>query len=495
MSSRFKQIFIFIFIGSGLFSQSNNDSLKLALKSAKHDTSRCRILNILVETESDEVWPAYNERLLKTAESACNSNPPKKLLDIYLKYKACAINNMGVLANNNGDISKALIYYKKALMINEKINDQVGVAGSLNNLAFIYDQLGDIPRALEYYHKSLNINNKLDNKLVESTVLNNLGLIYKNQNEIERAIEYYTKSLKICEEINDVEGIGAALINIGSAYDELNNMQKTLDFYNRSLEVYKTNKDENGVASVLNNIGMLHFKNKDPEAAVKYFLQAVEIQEELHKQSDLSLTYLNIANVKFKQGYMNEALNYAAKSYSIAVALGFPDNISSAAYILKLIYRKQNKYKEAFAMFKVEVEMRDSINNLETAKAAIKKQFQYKYEKQAAADSIKHIELQKIKLAEIEAKQAQVKQEKTQRYALYGGLGLIIVFAGFVFNRLSVARKQKAIIERQKEKVDLAFTSLHEKNKEVMDSINYARRIQSSLLPTEKYISKKLERR
>ena len=104
-----------------------------------------------------------------------------------------------------------------------------------------------------------------------------------------------------------------------------------------------------------------------------------------------------------------------------------------------------------------------------------------------------------LRLAEIVAPAGrqlyQLKQEKTQRYALYGGLALIVVFAGFVVNRLNVARKQKKIIEEQKEKVDAAFEKLHEKNKEVMDSINYARRIQSSLLPTEKYISKKLERR
>ena len=146
-------------------------------------------------------------------------------------------------------------------------------------------------------------------------------------------------------------------------------------------------------------------------------------------------------------------------------------------------------------MYELEIKMRDSINNEAIKKAIIKKQFQYIYEKQAAADSVKNAELQKIKTAEIDAKTAQIKQEKTQRYALYGGLALIIVLAGFVVNRLNVARKQKSIIEEQKEEVDQAFERLHEKNKEVMDSINYAKRIQTSLLPTESYISKNIGKR
>jgi len=40
--------------------------------------------------------------------------------------------------------------------------------------------------------------------------------------------------------------------------------------------------------------------------------------------------------------------------------------------------------------------------------------------------------------------------------------------------------------------VDEAFEKLHEKNKEVMDSIYYARRIQRALITNEKYIERKL---
>jgi serine phosphatase RsbU (regulator of sigma subunit) len=58
-----------------------------------------------------------------------------------------------------------------------------------------------------------------------------------------------------------------------------------------------------------------------------------------------------------------------------------------------------------------------------------------------------------------------------------------------------VAQKQKLIIEAQKDEVDDAYRQLHEKNKQVMDSINYARRIQNSLLPTEKFISRILDKK
>ena len=53
-------------------------------------------------------------------------------------------------------------------------------------------------------------------------------------------------------------------------------------------------------------------------------------------------------------------------------------------------------------------------------------------------------------------------------------------------------QKQKIIIEQQKILVDEAYAQLEEKNAEVIDSIHYAKRIQTALMPNEKYIEKTL---
>ncbi len=74
------------------------------------------------------------------------------------------------------------------------------------------------------------------------------------------------------------------------------------------------------------------------------------------------------------------------------------------------------------------------------------------------------------------AKNFQLEKEQTQRYGLYGGVVLLLVFGAFMLNRVQVTRKQKRIIEHQKEIVE-------EKQKEIVDSINYAQRIQSAILP------------
>ncbi|MDP1799958.1 MAG: hypothetical protein Q8L81_01305, partial [Bacteroidota bacterium] len=122
-------------------------------------------------------------------------------------------------------------------------------------------------------------------------------------------------------------------------------------------------------------------------------------------------------------------------------------------------------------------------NNQETRKASIKSQLKYEYEKKVAADSVKVAEEKKLTTL-------QLKQEENQRYFLYAGLLLTLVFGVFMFNRFRTIKKQKNTINAQKTVVEQQKYLVEEKQKEIMDSIRYAKRIQTSLLPTEKYLDR-----
>ncbi len=105
---------------------------------------------------------------------------------------------------------------------------------------------------------------------------------------------------------------------------------------------------------------------------------------------------------------------------------------------------------------------------------------------------------------------AESRKKNIIIYSVGGGLLLVIVFAGFIFRSLRVARKQKNIIEIQKNEVsrqkDIADSQrviaeelrevaekqkyiAEEKQKNITDSIRYAKRIQDALLKEEAHIS------
>jgi len=64
---------------------------------------------------------------------------------------------------------------------------------------------------------------------------------------------------------------------------------------------------------------------------------------------------------------------------------------------------------------------------------------------------------------------------------------VVFFFTMFVLRTLSLTRKQKAIIEKQKELVE-------EKNNEILASIRYAKRIQDALMTSQKYIERNIKR-
>ncbi|MBK9283798.1 MAG: hypothetical protein IPM51_05695 [Sphingobacteriaceae bacterium] len=70
------------------YSQSDLiDSLKLALKNAKHDTSRCNTLSHLANLASDEEWPKFNEQLKNIAEENLRTITKSQVESIEFKNK------------------------------------------------------------------------------------------------------------------------------------------------------------------------------------------------------------------------------------------------------------------------------------------------------------------------------------------------------------------------------------------------------------------------
>ena len=483
-----------------LFAQNNElKELDVQLKNAKHDTSVVKISNIIAEILYNEfpdsalvIW----ERNIRLAEKNIISEESSegKLISFYKMVLGDMLSNVSHIYYQHGNLQLTMHNLERSLKINEELNNKKGMAQALNGIGYIYDSYGDVANALDCFYKSLKISEQINDKGGMGVSLNNIGYMYDNQGDFQKGLEFYGQDLKLREEINDEEGIANSVNNIGTILERQGHYEEALKYYDKSLKISESRNDKFGVALTLLNIGAVRERQNKLKEALEYFYKSLAIREELKDKDGITRSDRRIANALLKLGKVNEALQHAERSLKMGQELGFPYNISEAADILKRIYSKQNKYKKAFEMFELENKMNDSIYSETTRKATIKKQFQFAYEKKAGQDSIKRSEEKKVKAAELAAQEAQLQQEKTQRFVLYGGLLLVLIFSGFIFNRFRLTQKQKEIIGMQKQTMDLAYSELQEKNKQVIDSINYARRIQHSLLPQEKYIARILEK-
>jgi hypothetical protein len=70
---------------------------------------------------------------------------------------------------------------------------------------------------------------------------------------------------------------------------------------------------------------------------------------------------------------------------------------------------------------------------------------------------------------------------------------LFIIFLIIVLNRLKFIKQQNQTIQKQKLEVESKNITIEEKQKEILDSIRYAKRIQSAHLPNVQQIKKMMK--
>ena len=487
--------------------QSKVDSLFSLLKKDKQDTSLINHLNALGK-----------ELAFSKPDTSIILGNQALLLAEKLEWKKGIANSLGRLGLYHWlktDYSKALEYFNKALKIDEEMNNKAGIAIRLGNIGIIYWNQGDYPKALDYYLKALKINEELlaSQENVEirksiSTDLDNIGIVYYSQGDYPKALEYYFKALKMAEKLGFKNEIAYDLGNIGIIYHDQANYSKALDYSLKALKIDEGLGNKNGVSRHLSNIGAVyedqagHSKNNSTAQyllfgrASDYYFKALKIAEELGDNRNVAIDLMNIGSLYTKMAKYQEAYNYIYRGFALSDSIGEKDNVKDGYKSLSTLYEKsktplhdtiggnvltmEQMRLRALHYFKSYLSLRDTLFSEDNKKQLVRKELNYQFEKKEAASK-----------AETD-KQAAVTtaESKKQRFVLILVsciLLLVLIFASFILRALRITGKQKKLIEKQQ-------LIMEEKQKEILGSIHYAKRIQTSLLPTTKYIERTLNR-
>jgi len=484
MKHRYTYIFLFLFLSIGNFCKAADptlDSLSKVYSVAKNDTSRVWTLLNMVDVlyrqnidsakktlvkslqindkllQHDSLYPVnkqYTAKLVYFEAEACGGlgylyfvtdDPDKGLrfekraLDLFRtidkkKDLGQAYNNMGYMNNEKGDLYTAIHYYDTALTLRKEIKDSDGIATIINSLGYAYQQLDDTARAIQYFKEALDIRIKIHDKIGIATTLNNLATIKSQAGKITDAISYYKQALEYAKQAKSKAKYALLTDNLASCYEKIGQLDTAFAYANRSLKAYTELNDKEGVAYAMSYIGVIYTQKNKTDSAKRYFDKAFVIANQL----------------KYK------ALTARLADYS------------------GRLYKSLGDYKKAYEMYVLYKETTDSLNNKKAEKEALRTQLKYDYQK-------KEIEQQEKQKQEELAHNEELKRQ----HIIIAAISLGILFlAGFMFvlaSRLKIIRRQKVVIERQKLIVE-------EKNKDMTDSIQYASRIQQTILPETAHV-------
>ncbi len=441
-----------------------------------------------------------------------------------------------------GNTKDAESNYLKAIEYRKKANDEKALAVTYNNIANMYAQQGNISDALKYYYQSLAIRDKLKDYRGIAQVTINMTDIHLKQSDTAQAIENIRKAIILTQQNGLAAEMASAYIYNGFIFHARAKYDSALYYYSQCLSIRKKISDKSGTAYCHYNMARVYASLNNNNAATAHMDTAATIWEKIGDKKGIARSLSSLAkDYQSKKDYDN-ALKYALQSYKLAQEIKNTAQIQESTKLLSSIYKEKKEYDNALEMYELFVKTKDSLNSDENRNALFKSKAAYEFQlKEANLKSIqeqktlafeekikrdkllfqfeKESQKQKLesekqallyeeklkqekiendfKIRDEQNKLEQIKKEllfkeqkKQQNTILITVIIILIIVSGFstlLYNRFKLTKKQNLIIEEQKNQVQ-------EKNKEITDSITYAKRIQAAILPPERLLKKHLPR-
>jgi len=457
--------------------QSNTDSAKLFFYKGLKIAKRSNFTKGIAEIYLNLGYLNYETNKLDSSVYFY-----KKSLLLYESIEnkigiAKVYNNWANTAYSQGNSFQAIDLYNKSLEIRKKLNDNNGVAECYNNMGIISEEQANYTKALEFYQKSLVLREKTENKQGQSDCFTNIGSIHYVLNDYNKALYYFEKALAIDMEMENTNSLLSTYINIGLVHNSKNDLEKSISYFEKALNLSKQINNKIYLAFSLHNMGIAYESKDSLAKALEYYQQALANFETLDMQYEIATSYGNMANVYFKQNKYELVHQNATKALLISSQIDAKDNIQLAYKILYDNYKQLGNYKEALDSYQKYRELNDSIYNIENAKKITQMEMQYDFDKEKQKTELEHA--------------VKIERQRYVTYSFIFGFIFMLLFSIVVFRNYRQKRRDNILLEKQKSEIlekNVQITThldlITNQQKQITDSINYAQRIQESLLPS-----------
>lgn len=385
-----------------------------------------------------------------------------------------AQNNYGYLLLRLGEYKDSKKYLDASLAYREFVDDTNGIAGSLLHLGLLANSMGDYTQALDHYYRCMEyarLNQEKDPGMM-GKVLNNIGAVYMNQNKDEDALKFYRQAVVFKEKAGNKKDLASTYNNIGSIYMSRNDYDSALYYFNISLNLRKEADDHRGLGIVYKNMGECYYKQGDLKTAEEHFNLSLEYRKKFNDQTGIASTLISLGKLRNNQGRYSEGVRLLLQADSLAKASGSLSHELDAAMELWSIYRNMGRPDLALNYADVAIKLKDSLLNEASIKHSEEMRARYDMDQQAK------------QLEELQAQQREDAIKADSERMMYkfmigaGCIVLVLVIAFFLIR----ARENR----RSQDRLQYAYDQIETKNKDITDSIRYAKRIQQAILPDDR---------
>lgn len=331
-------------------------------------------------------------------------------------------------------------------------------------------------KALEAANEALKIIDKEKLHPLKSEALELIAYSYYYKKDYSNSVSYFEKELKLIEKTADLERLGKIYYNIASMYQLLDKENRAIEYYRKSLEIAKKMEDASIQLSIYESLFDLYYDKGKYKKSLEYFKM-----------------YVNLKDAKI--------LKEKRKEISVLESTLKKEQTEKI---------KQLKAKDSLITHK------DCV-----IQVTEKENVELKVESAVKDETITQLNYEKA------YKETKIQQQKQLIISIIGGLVLILFLLFVIYNRYKIKKKANAIlteknvlISQQNEEIKTQAEHLREmneeliqqkeeiiaqrdeiegqkniieqKSKKITSSIEYAKTIQTAVLPHQDIIKQYL---
>jgi serine phosphatase RsbU (regulator of sigma subunit)/Tfp pilus assembly protein PilF len=463
-------LFTFSFFLLPLFifgQQKKIDSLLAVVKTTSSDTHLVTLYNRIASEYNETNDSAALGYAKKAMDLATKTGFDKGLAMAYGSY-ANALGNRGKYYDEIG-------YHLKAAALWKKEGVAIPWAKELGNLAITEWTVGDYTPATDHCLQSIHIYDSIGNKFQEAVSRMTLGNIYFDEKVYPEALTCYRLAIKLNDASDKNEMVNAGLLlDIGNVYNRKKINDSALFYYNQSLDVLEKKGTARQKAIILNNMGTVLEDLGKHDEAMENYRKSFSLRVGIGDSDGVCSVYQNIGNLFADVKQFDSALYYYNAALGIAQRLKIRSQEASCYSDMYACYADMGKYKEAYEYQSKYLELNDSLIGAENVASV--NELREKFDSEKRDRQIRDLEVN----AKLDAEHSQ----RNIMLMLVVALATLLL-ASFFYFRYRSKTKINLTLEHQNAEITL-------QKKSIDDSINYAKRIQDSILPPEAQIKRVL---
>lgn len=451
------------------------DSLRQLIDETKVDSTRANLLYQLGRA---------NRRVDTAAQLAAHLEAAG-LFDTVI-YQSNQVDNLVQIATcyfSLGHLNKAEEVYLEARDIALKNNDLDGEVWALEVYLDRFININDAVYSLELIYELQNrVRNSGDQRLEFKVygLINEQYLLLGTRQDSRR--QNADTMLAIAQEMGDTSMLRMAYFNLAVSSDG----QEAIDFYVVSLRYTDRQRDHNYLSAIYNNLSGKFEVIGYFQIAADYADSAYIISREIGREEGMAAARYRKARAYFRMNKFRESIDLGKEALQIFKDADILRRQNICAEVIAAGYEELGDFEQALFYRDLKEALKDSLEKKSQAREAEFVDRKFNYELKKRQDSIAFQQERAIADLELQNLNNERSKDRLKLYLMYGGAGMALILAIIMWIGFVRKRRDNEIIEQQKLIVE-------EKNREITDSINYARRIQSAILPPGKIVKEYLK--